>query len=426
MPGLRPRCKQTVSPPSGSLIGWSRRGSADAAPAAPVVCLVRRQGPAPQPLPRPRGRTGGGAAPPGPYLILPNHPAFVDPPTRCPHCGRRSGSGRCCWNELPEPGPGPAGAVLGRSRCRTWSAPAPRPGSAPRPPSPRPSTRSKAGDNVILWPSGRLMRDGVERLGGTRSVADILAAVPDVTVVLVRTRGLWGSMFSFAQTAERPNLIGSLLQGLGILLTNLLLFTPRRRVTITLEAFAQDQRPEPTREAINRWLEAWYNADSAPEKPTYVPYHFLFGPRTYDFPPPPRGRGDRPSKVKPETKAGGRRAPRREAQAAADRRGEPAGHDVQAARAGQPRRDGGDAGGRAAVRLQRRRRADHRRAAVGAGRGAGRHAARRSRRRRGGSPPPTGADRAGGPRRDHPGGVPQAASSPARRTWPRPTTSPAS
>src|SRR5205085_11925961 len=126
---------------------------------------------------------------------------------------------------------------------------------------------------------------GVGRLGGARAVSDILAAVPNVTAVLVRARGLWGSSFSFAE-GTRPPLMKRLLQGAGVYLSNLIVFTPKRPVTMTVEAFPPGTRPEPTREAVNRWLEAWFNADQKPETPSYVPYHFAFGPRTHEYPPP--------------------------------------------------------------------------------------------------------------------------------------------
>lgn len=240
---------------------------------------------------------------PGPYLILPNHPAFLDPPLAVSYL----------WpafrfrpmlleTNFENPLLAPLVPVLraikvpdvvnasAESRQRAEAAVA------------EAIAALRNGESIGLWPSGRIMRDGVERIGGTRSVADILAAVPDVTVVLVRTRGMWGSMYSFAQTGRRPNLVGSLLKGFGILLANLLVFAPRRPVTMTLEAFTRDQRPQPTRELVNRWLEVWYNADEAPETPTYVPYHSLFGPRTFDFPPPPRAAEIDESRVKPETK----------------------------------------------------------------------------------------------------------------------------
>ena len=37
--------------------------------------------------------------------------------------------------------------------------------------------------------------------------------------------------------------------------------------------------------------------------PTFVPHHFLFGPRTHEFPPPPPPKEFDLAQVKPETKA---------------------------------------------------------------------------------------------------------------------------
>jgi long-chain-fatty-acid--[acyl-carrier-protein] ligase len=159
----------------------------------------------------------------------------------------------------------------------------------------------RRGEDVILWPSGRLSRDGSERLGGARTAADVLAAVPNCTVVLARTRGLWGSMFSWADGP--PSLMSGFFRGIGLWIANLFVLAPRRKVTVTLEAFGPEQRPQPTREALNKWLEAWYNADTPREEPTFVPRHFLFGPRTHTYPPPVTGTREFDlSRVKPETK----------------------------------------------------------------------------------------------------------------------------
>ena len=50
----------------------------------------------------------------------------------------------------------------------------------------------KQGQNHILWPAGHVWRSGgVEHLGAARAAADILQAVPEAAVVLVRTRGVW-------------------------------------------------------------------------------------------------------------------------------------------------------------------------------------------------------------------------------------------
>lgn len=241
-------------------------------------------------------------AKPGPYLILPNHPALVDPPNLIAHL----------WPSFQ------MRPLLLESNFRN---PLLRPfkyvlRSIDMPDIIRASAEDrrradeavgeviaslKRGDNVILWPSGRLSRDGSEKIGGARTAADVLAAVPGVTVVLARTRGLYGSMVSWAD--GEPELGKGLAKCIGLWLANLMVFAPRRRVTVALEAFTPEERPAPTREAVNRWLEEWYNADTPREAPTFVPHHFLFGPRTHEFPPPPAAAEYDLSKIKPETKS---------------------------------------------------------------------------------------------------------------------------
>lgn len=141
----------------------------------------------------------------------------------------------------------------------------------------------RRGENFILWPSGHAQRDGVERLGSARALTEILNAVPEATVLMVRTRGLWGSMFSYARNAKLPNLPGCILNGGLLLLANLILFMPRRHVTITMEELNRDSLASLERDNVNRHFEAWYNAEG-PEPATHVPYHFLFGAREYQFP----------------------------------------------------------------------------------------------------------------------------------------------
>jgi long-chain-fatty-acid--[acyl-carrier-protein] ligase len=161
----------------------------------------------------------------------------------------------------------------------------------------------RQGDNFILWPAGHAQSDGVERLGAAQAASDILKAVPDANVVLVRTRGLWGSRFSLARTGRAPALMGELKRSVLILLSNLLLFTPRRRIDITVEVIDRRKLPDLHRRTLNPWLEAWYNA-GGPEMPKFVPYHLLFGPRTYRFPAPPRPPAVDASRITAATKAG--------------------------------------------------------------------------------------------------------------------------
>jgi long-chain-fatty-acid--[acyl-carrier-protein] ligase len=157
------------------------------------------------------------------------------------------------------------------------------------------------GENHILWPSGRVQRNGLEVLGGTRALAEVLKAAPDVNIVLVRTRGVWGSSFTFAPTGTVPDMTRMALRGLAWNVANLFFFMPRRHVDITLELVDRRKLPEPVRDRINPWFEEWYNRGGA-EKPTFVPYHFLFGPRTFDFPSRENLAEVDLRKVKPETK----------------------------------------------------------------------------------------------------------------------------
>jgi long-chain-fatty-acid--[acyl-carrier-protein] ligase len=159
----------------------------------------------------------------------------------------------------------------------------------------------RRGENVILWPAGHIQHDGVERLGGARAAADILRALPEAHLVLVRTRGIWGSRFSFARTGTRPGLIRTLWEGVGLLLSNLLVLMPRRTVDITVEYVDRARLPELRRETLNPWLEAWFNAGGS-EAPTFVPYHFLAGPRNYEFPETATPAGADLSRVQAETK----------------------------------------------------------------------------------------------------------------------------
>jgi acyl-CoA synthetase (AMP-forming)/AMP-acid ligase II/1-acyl-sn-glycerol-3-phosphate acyltransferase/acyl carrier protein len=235
---------------------------------------------------------------PGPYLVMPNHPGFCDPMNVLLHFWPHF-KFRPVVNEINFQNPflGPIGWLL-----RTINLPDMEHTSAES------FKRAQAGveiikqallagENVILWPSGRLQRDGLERLGGARAVTDLLAACPQLTVVLIRTRGVWGSSWSWAD-GPIPPLFPLLFKSLGRLLGNLVFFAPRRKLSMTVEAFTAAERPAAKRDDINRWLENWYNADVTDrhkkgidtqwpgEVPTFVPYNFAFGPRTHEYQPP--------------------------------------------------------------------------------------------------------------------------------------------
>jgi long-chain-fatty-acid--[acyl-carrier-protein] ligase len=113
---------------------------------------------------------------------------------------------------------------------------------------------------------------------------------PGVRIVLIRTRGLWGSSFSQA-LGHTPNVLHNLFKGGLALLASGIFFAPRRNVSIELIEPAEFPRTA-DRNSINRYLEQFYNQD-APGN-TYVPYTLWEkgGTRVVSEPPRERLTGD--------------------------------------------------------------------------------------------------------------------------------------
>jgi 1-acyl-sn-glycerol-3-phosphate acyltransferase len=159
------------------------------------------------------------------------------------------------------------------------------------------------GGKFVIYPAGKIERNGLEQIGSTRAVPDILTQRPDTTVVLVRTVGVWGSMTTFAPTGKEPNLAEKIVKAAGLILANLLFFIPRRRIKMTVEILDPERLkklPGLTRDKLNPVLEEWYNRGLTTE-PKFVPYHFLFGPRSFDYPKPKLGRDIPFDKITPAT-----------------------------------------------------------------------------------------------------------------------------
>lgn len=117
----------------------------------------------------------------------------------------------------------------------------------------------KRGESFLLYPSGSLQRSGLTHIGGASALHGILEEWREAPLVLVRTRGLWGSSFSWYFWNQRPNLLWCLAHGAGVLLGNLLVFTPRREVQVEFKRMPEDFPRWGERAEMNRWLERWYN-----------------------------------------------------------------------------------------------------------------------------------------------------------------------
>ena len=148
----------------------------------------------------------------------------------------------------------------------------------------------RKGDNVLFYPAGRLSRTGRESLGANSGAWTLLREAPDARVVLVRTRGLWGSAFSWGGGAG-PKTGKGIRRGLPGLLASFLLLAPRRKVVMEFVE-AEDFPRGADRSALNTYLEEFYNA--SPEANTYVPYSIWErgGVRTMPEPDLPEAVGD--------------------------------------------------------------------------------------------------------------------------------------
>lgn len=117
----------------------------------------------------------------------------------------------------------------------------------------------KNGENFLIYPAGRVKYTSYEAIGGASAVNRILQEAPEANVVLVRIKGLWGSRFSRAVIDKAPPFGATLVESLKIILKNLIFFTPRREITIQLEAAPADFPRNSSRTELNKYLENWYN-----------------------------------------------------------------------------------------------------------------------------------------------------------------------
>jgi long-chain-fatty-acid--[acyl-carrier-protein] ligase len=131
----------------------------------------------------------------------------------------------------------------------------------------------RRGEALLLYPAGRIYRQRREDLGGNSAVEQLLQAVPDVRVVLVRTAGLWGSSFSRA-SGKPPEVMTALRRGLWGLLKCGIFLSPRRHVAI--DVVEPDDLPRTAdRVVLNRYLEDFYNSNAGGS--TYVPHSLWEG-----------------------------------------------------------------------------------------------------------------------------------------------------
>jgi acyl-CoA synthetase (AMP-forming)/AMP-acid ligase II/1-acyl-sn-glycerol-3-phosphate acyltransferase/acyl carrier protein len=219
----------------------------------------------------------------GPVLVLPNHPGYVDPLLVLSHCRLADPLRPIVFSgTYRKPLLRPLMGLTQAFEVPDLSTHSRDAAQRTRAMLDAVSDALRSGDSFLLYPSGRLQRGNREVLGAARAAYDLLKRCPETQVVLVRTRGVWGSSFSCARTGELPALGKVSTSALAWLWANLFFCMPRRPVSMEFEVVASGELPLENREAFNRFLEAWYNADGE-QAPLFVPYHAWFGPRAGDF-----------------------------------------------------------------------------------------------------------------------------------------------
>ncbi len=115
------------------------------------------------------------------------------------------------------------------------------------------------GGNILLYPSGHLKRSPREELKGASGAFDIIKGSSKATLVLVKTEGLWGSIFSLSRTESSSQILQTLLKSALIIVQNLIFFAPRRSVKVTFYQAPSLFYTYQSKESFNKALEDWYN-----------------------------------------------------------------------------------------------------------------------------------------------------------------------
>lgn len=209
------------------------------------------------------------------YLIIPNHPAIIDPLILvpelhhegldiCPLVDESFFSNRLIRHIL---------ALFNAVRVPDFRKSNFRPILKVRPTYKSSARRAKAlsysilalltaGENVLLYPSGHITADGRENLGNRQLAYNAISQLPDgVEVVAIRMRGLFGSMWSRAEGGQVPPLVRTLVK--AIFIWPFSFFRRKRSVHIYAENVTQKvvEWSKASRGEFDKMLEAWYNAD---------------------------------------------------------------------------------------------------------------------------------------------------------------------
>ncbi len=119
----------------------------------------------------------------------------------------------------------------------------------------------KKGRDILIWPAGRLSRDGYDYFEERSGLYTIVSARSDVRVVAIRSQGIWGSRVSWWKGPDMP-LWKVFILGVISLIINGVFFIPKRKVTYDfVELTGLEGLP---RKEINKKIQMHLNAIKQP------------------------------------------------------------------------------------------------------------------------------------------------------------------
>lgn len=211
------------------------------------------------------------------YLVIPNHPAIVDPLIVVTELHRLHVDIRPLVDEsfFSNKLTRHVLALFDAVRVPDFRRANFRPFLKVRPSRRSSARRAKAlgytvlatltgGGNVLLYPSGHITTDGRERMSNRQLAFNVISQLPrDVRVLAVRTRGLYGSIWSRVAGRPAPPYVRTFIKsGFLWLIAG---FRRKREVAVHFEDITVRSRAWATlgRIGFNDKMEQWYDSDLA-------------------------------------------------------------------------------------------------------------------------------------------------------------------
>lgn len=140
----------------------------------------------------------------------------------------------------------------------------------------------KSWKSILIYPSGQIYRQWYESIKWKQSVYQIVQHMPQNTKVIgVKTRWLWGSIWSMAWDNGNTSFWKIYLKCIWYVIANGIFFVPKRRVSIYIEdiSFQVQKEKKQSLDNFNLFLEWFLNTEKGKkyEEPTrYLKHYFYY------------------------------------------------------------------------------------------------------------------------------------------------------